>query len=136
MTKTNLITIFLAIFCFPFFFILKRLQSQGLGIRQLVSATQKQLFLSLAHACYPSHTAEMQNNPEVLILCKSAVIIPAHFSAKEFQSNLNSRCVFLAIYFLICKKGNFLKDFNSVYKNQLVLLNVTIDGGEATRFRT
>lgn len=125
MTEIDLIIQFLWQF-FVFLFYFKRSQSQDLGIRQLVSALQRQLFIFLVHDCYPPHTAERQSNPEVLILCNSVVCIPPHFPAKEFKWNLNSRLVFLAICFLICKKGNFFKGFDSVYKNQLVLLNVTI----------
>lgn len=102
-------TISLAIFRFPFF-ILKRSQSQGLGIRQLVSAMQRQLFIFLVHDCCPSHTAERQSNPEILILYNSVVWIPSHSPAKEFQWNLNSRLVFLAIHFLICKRETSSKD--------------------------
>lgn len=125
MTEIDLIIQFLWQF-FVFLFYFKRSQSQDLGIRQLVSALQRQLFIFLVHDCYPPHTAERQSNPEVLILCNSVVCIPPHFPAKEFKWNLNSRLVFLAICFLICKKGNFFKGFDSVYKNQLVLLHVTI----------
>lgn len=108
-TEIDLIIQFLWQF-FVFLFYFKRSQSQDLGIRQLVSALQRQLFIFLVHDCYPPHTAERQSNPEVLILCNSVVCIPPHFPAKEFKRNLNSRLVFLAICFLICKKETSSKN--------------------------
>lgn len=119
-TETDLITQFLWQF-FVFFF-KKRSKSQGLDIRQLVSTMPRQLFLLFVHDCYPSQI-EMQSNLKDLILCNS-VFIPA-IPLNNFNEILILDLYSLQSVFL----GNFLRECNSIYKNQLVLLNTTTGGG-------
>lgn len=108
-TKTDLITQFLRQF-FVFLFYSKKVTMPGSWFPAAGFSYTETVIYIFVHDCYPSPMAEMKRNLEVLMLCNAGVFIPAHSSAKEFQQNLNSRLVFLAIYFLMCKKETSSKD--------------------------